>query len=39
MMKLEKYIKKKKKNERKRSEMKNGGRFHPTNLILNDKIN
>ena len=39
MMKLEKYIKKKKKNERKRSEMKNGGRFHPTNLILKDKIN
>jgi hypothetical protein len=38
-MKLEKYIKKKKKNERKRSEMKNGGRFHPTNLILKDKIN
>jgi len=35
-MKLEKYIKK---NERKRSEMKNGGRFHPTNLILKDKIN
>jgi hypothetical protein len=38
-MKLEKYIKKRKKNERKRSEMKNEGRFHPTNLILKDKIN